>query len=82
MIINCTYSSLVVTIAFIISVFLRNIVANFMGKEPYTKFCGILIRFQKVIKLQSFKFKEMTSYHECTKHLTHGFLCIFLLDLW
>ena len=37
-----------------------------MGKEPYTKFCGILIRFQEVIKLQSFKFSEMTSYNECT----------------
>ena len=53
-----------------------------MGKEPYTKFCGVLIRFQEVVKLQSFKFSEMTLYHECTKHFIHGFLCIFLLDLW
>ena len=27
-----------------------------MDKEPCTKFCGILIRFHEVIKLQSFGF--------------------------
>ena len=48
-----------------------------MGKEPYTRFYGVLIRFQEVIKLQSFKFSEMTSYHECTKHFSPGFLCVF-----
>ena len=38
-----------------------------MGKDPYTKFCGVLIRFQEVRKLQSFKFSEMTSYPRMDK---------------
>ena len=27
-----------------------------MGKEPFTKFCGLLITFQEFIKLQTFEF--------------------------
>ena len=27
-----------------------------MRKDPCTKFCGVLIRFHKVVKLQSFEF--------------------------
>ena len=38
--------------------FLRHIFVNFMEKEPCTEFCGVLIRFQDVIKLQSFEFSE------------------------
>ena len=33
-----------------------DIFINFMEKEPYTKFCGVLINFNEVMKLQSVDF--------------------------
>ena len=30
-----------------------------MGKEPFTKFCGIVISFHEVIKIQKFEFNGM-----------------------
>ena len=38
------------------SLFLWHIFVDFMDKEPCTKFCGVLIRFREVVKLQSFEF--------------------------
>ena len=53
-----------------------------MKKELCTKFCGILVRFYEVIKLQSFEFSvNEVILANVQKHFTPGFLCIFMLVL-
>ena len=48
-----------------------------MEKEPYTKFCGVLISSHEVIKSESFESGVTdvpTNTHECTEYLIPGFL--------
>ena len=62
--------------------FLWNNFVNFMEKDPCTKFCGVLIRFHEVIKLQSFEFSVSDVYPWMYK-IFHLWFCLhFLSVLW
>ena len=41
-----------------------------MRKDPCTKFCGVLIRFHEVVKLQSFEFSVSDVIPENVQHIS------------
>ena len=54
-----------------------------MEKEPCAKFCGVLLSFREVIKLQSFESGESDVIPACIQNISFlFFFCIFLLMLW
>ena len=57
--------------------FLWNIIANLMEKEPCTKFCGVLLRFLEVIKLQSIEFSVSDVIPANVQNIFHWFSLLF-----
>ena len=55
---------------------------NFMEEEPCTKFCGVVVKFHEVIKLQGFKLGESDVISANVQNISPlVFFAIFLLVL-
>ena len=48
-----------------------------MEKEPYTKLCSILVRFQKIVKLQIFEFSKSDVLPTNVQNISHWFSFLF-----
>ena len=48
-----------------------------MEKEPYTKLCSILVRFQKIVKLQIFEFSKSDVMPTNVQNISRWFSFLF-----
>ena len=64
------------------SLSLWHIFVSFMEKESYTKFCNVLVRFNKVIKLQSFEFSVSDVIPANLRNISPLFSLYFVFVLW